>query len=68
MMSQVIEAKIHQHRAELTRQRGRLAELRRSVAEARAMCARLEGAVLALEELSAAPAAETDGAGEDAAP
>jgi len=66
-MSQVIEAKIQQHRAELTRQRGRLAELRRSVAEARAMCARLEGAVLALEELSAAPAADTDGVGEDGA-
>jgi len=67
-MSHVIEAKIQQHRAELTRQRGRLAELRRGVAEARAMCARLEGAVLALEELSAAPATDTDGAGEDATP
>ena len=67
-MSQTIEAKIQQHRAELTRQRGRLAELRRGVAEARAMCARLEGAVLALEELGTAPATDTDGAGEDAAP
>jgi len=67
-MTAAIEAKIQQHRAELTRQRGRLAELRRSVADARAMCARLEGAVLALEELSAAPATDTDGVGEDAAP
>jgi len=57
-----ITTKIQQHRAELTRQRGRLAELRRGVADARAMCARLEGAVLALEELTTAADAETNGA------
>jgi len=62
-----IAAKIEQHRAELVRQRGRLAELRRAVVETRAKCARLEGAVLALEELTQAEA-ETNGAGEDAAP
>jgi len=61
-----IAAKIDQHRAELTRQRGRLADLRRAVGDTRAMCARLEGAILALEELTQAEP-ETNGAGEDAA-
>jgi len=59
-----IAAKIDQHRAELTRQRGRLADLRRAVVDTRAMCARLEGAILALEELTTQEA-ESNGTGEE---